>query len=74
MFAKKLLKYIRVGSCFEEFIARNTRLGCSVNRNRSVWFLGFLQISVTYESRTDRLLHSARTEAIRFWLVWFGFG
>jgi hypothetical protein len=36
MFTKKLLKYIHVGSCFEEFIARNTMV--QLDFNYDTWF------------------------------------
>ena len=51
-----------------------THGGHSVNRNRSVRFLGYLRNSVSTKLRIDRLARELGTEEIRSRLVWFGFG
>jgi hypothetical protein len=47
MFAKKLSKYIHVGSCFEEFIARNTMV--QLDFNYDTWFRCYNFFSISKE-------------------------
>jgi hypothetical protein len=47
MFAKKLSKYIHVGSYFEEFIARNTMV--QLDFNYDTWFRCYDFFSISKE-------------------------
>jgi hypothetical protein len=52
MFAKKLSKYINVGSCFEEFITWNTMV--QLDFNYDTWFRCYDLFSISKEITSGR--------------------
>jgi hypothetical protein len=53
MFAKKLSKYIHLGSCFEEFIARNTIV--QLDFNYDTWFRCYDFFSISKEIASGKI-------------------
>jgi hypothetical protein len=63
MFAKKLSKYIHVGSCFEEFIVRNTMV--QLDFNYDIWFrcYDFFWRKMLFSGRMTSLFRMGQGEA-----------